>query len=165
MEEIIDLEDDNTEQAHQDTPTSALVVKKPNPRHADGLTELQSRFAYFYVTDARMNASEAARLAGYTGEKQQLASTASTLLRNPVIRNKINEHLSVFSMSAPEILSELTTIAKFPVEEYTDPRMLTNKLKALELLAKHHGLLVERVDHTSGGQALTFADLAKMAKD
>jgi hypothetical protein len=31
------------------------------------------------------------------------------------------------------------------------------------MLAKHHGLLIERLDHTTAGAALTFADLAKLA--
>jgi hypothetical protein len=50
-----------------------------------------------------------------------------------------------------------------PVEEFTDPRIMTNKMKALEMLGKHHALFTEKVDVTSNGVALTFADLVKKA--
>lgn len=140
----------------------------PNPitskvRDDDGLNERQRRFAYFYVHDGRMNAAVAARLAGYEGTDETIHSTASQLLNHEKIRIKINEHLGVLSMTAPEVLAEITKIAKMPVEEYTDPRIMTNKMKALEMLGKHHALFIEKLDVTSGGAALTFADLVKKA--
>jgi hypothetical protein len=110
-----------------------------------------------------MNAAVAARLAGYEGTDETIHSTASQLLNHEKIRIKINEHLGVLSMTAPEVLAEITKIAKMPVEEYTDPRIMTNKMKALEMLGKHHALFTEKLDVTSGGAALTFADLVKKA--
>lgn len=140
----------------------------PNPitdktRDDDGLNERQRRFAYFYVHDARMNAVTAARMAGYEGSDQSIQSQASHLMNHEKIRLKITEHLGLLSMTAPEVLAEITKIAKMPVEEFTDPRIMTNKMKALEMLGKHHALFTEKVDVTSNGAALTFADLVKKA--
>jgi hypothetical protein len=139
------------------------TTSKPMKRDAEGLTDQMKLFAYFYVTEAKMNGVEAARLAGYKGNFQVLYHVVARLLSNPVIRTKISEHLSQMSMTPVEVLAELTKVAKMPVEEFTDPRVVKNKLTALAVLAKHHGLLVERVDHTTAGGALTFADLAKLA--
>jgi phage terminase small subunit len=136
---------------------------KLEKRDADGLTDQQRQFAYFYVTEARMNGIEAARMAGFKGNADVLYYTVQRLLSNPAIKTKIAEHLGQMSMTSTEVLAELTKIAKMPVEEFTDPRVVKNKLTALAMLAKHHGLLIERHDHTTAGAALTFADLAKLA--
>ena len=102
-------------------------------------------------------------MAGFKGNSDVLYYTVQRLLSNPAIKTKIAEHLGQMSMTSTEVLAELTKIAKMPVEEFTDPRVVKNKLTALAMLAKHHGLLIERLDHTTAGAALTFADLAKLA--
>lgn len=145
----------------KDAPLANPITSKV--RDDDGLNERQRRFAYFYVHDARMNAVTAARMAGYEGSDQSIQSQASQLMNHEKIRLKITEHLGLLSMTAPEVLAEITKIAKMPVEEFTDPRIMTNKMKALEMLGKHHALFTEKVDVTSNGAALTFADLVKKA--
>lgn len=129
------------------------------------LTAKQQAFVDAYVGEARLNGIKAAEIAGYAASK--LADDARINLRNPVIQATIREFLELNSMTACEVLAELTHVAKLPIEEFpgvlADPRQIKNKVQALAVLAKHHGLLIDRVDHTTAGQPLTFADLAKLA--
>lgn len=129
------------------------------------LTAKQQAFVDAYVGVARLNGHKAAEIAGYAPDMCSEMSLRN--LRNPAIQAAIREFLEIHSMTAAEVLAELTHVAKLPIEEFpgvlADPRQIKNKVQALAVLAKHHGLLIDRVDHTTAGQPLTFADLAKLA--
>lgn len=131
------------------------------------LTAKQQAFVDAYVGEARLNGIKAAEIAGYSANAKALSAAAVENLRNPVIQAAIREFLELHSMTAGEVLAALTHVAKLPIEEFpgvlADPRQIKNKVQALAVLAKHHGLLIDRVDHTTAGQPLTFADLAKLA--
>jgi hypothetical protein len=144
------------------------VTKKTSPTRpkrstaaSEKLSAKQELFWQAYVGKAAGNATQAAKLAGYTGTDNVLSSVAWENLRNPIIRAHIDGFLADHAMTAQEVISELTAVAKTSAED--DPRAVKNKVSALALLAKYHGLLVERVDHTTQGQPLTFAALAQLA--
>jgi phage terminase small subunit len=130
------------------------------------LTDRQEAFVTAYLTTARFNAAEAARQAGYaaSGARQE----GCRLLADARIRGRIDEYLKATSLTAAEILAELTKVALAPTThfmqvlqaEYTDeqgrkhPAIIRTdygaKLKALELLGKYHGLFTEKVNVNVG---------------
>lgn len=64
-----------------------------------------------------MNGTEAARLAGYSGDDETLAVTASRLLRNDKVLRELERRLSTFTMSANEVLVHLTDIARSDIAD------------------------------------------------
>lgn len=77
---------------------------------SDKLTAKQQKFADSYII--MMNGTNAARLAGYTGDDATLAVTASRLLRNDKVLAYIDGQLRAYTMSANEVLIHLTDIAR-----------------------------------------------------
>ncbi len=115
----------------------------------------QELFIRHMCGQARGNATEAARLAGYEGDANTLKVTASRLMDNPIIKARISEFVTDVGVSSSEVLSELATIAFSPWQEHvieiTDKsgntvgaRMdLKDKVRALELLGKYHKLFTD----------------------
>jgi phage terminase small subunit len=119
------------------------------------LTPKQERFCFFYLGEAKGNGAEAARLAGY----KDADVSAFDCKRNPAIRARIDERLLAESLSSAEVLAELTAIARSewrhflqirtnPVtSEVVDAKIvLGDKVKALELLGKHHKLFTDKIE-------------------
>ena len=127
------------------------------------LNEKQKRFVDFYIQTG--NASEAARLAGYS--KKISSSIGSENLRKPEIKNAINARLKEFESSrkadAKEILEYMTSVMRGELEEEVisavgtgdgkfEPKVVTKHVgikernKAAEMLAKVHGLFNEKTE-------------------
>lgn len=117
------------------------------------LTTKQSEFIAAYLGEARGNATEAARLAGYARPMQE----GYRLLRNADIAARVKQHVAEKFASADAVLQELTDVALSEWRDHIEiiardkagtpvkVRMdLSNKVKALELLGKHHQLFVEK---------------------
>lgn len=132
------------------------------------------------------NATEAARRAGYEGNDNTLGSVGWENLQKPAIAKRISVRLQEAAMSADEVLSRLAEIARGEHGQYigiggkVDLAMMifdnkTHLIKsikdtrhgqsitfcdmqgALALIAKHHGLLVERHEVSgAGGGPLEF---------
>lgn len=77
---------------------------------ADRLTGKQKLFVDHYIIC--LNATEAARRAGYAGDDVTLSAVGSENLRKPQILNAIDERLNTYAMSANEVLTHLTDIAR-----------------------------------------------------
>lgn len=122
-----------------------------------------------------MNASEAARRAGYQGKANVVGSQ---LLANISIREEIDARLEQAKMGADEVLARLTDFARADFSDFLDihPGYTTldldkareagklhllkkykvtkngteielhDPMRALELLGKHHRLLTDRVE-------------------
>ena len=154
----------------------------PEHKQQRQLTYKERLFVEAYLGSAHGNASLAAQMAGYSTPIQavpdlteeeiaklelkagwSLRKQASLLLRKPIIRAAIDEALAVYAMTAAEVLSELAKVARIPAT--SGPRDVKNKVAALAHLAKYHGLLTDRLDITTKGQALNFATLAKLADE
>jgi len=121
------------------------------------LTTKEQAFILAYIGRARFNATEAARQAGYSekGAKRQGFDNK----RNPTIAARIADELKARSLTADEVLAELRDVGTAEWRDFltikTDPRTgdvvdvkmdLSNKVKALELLGKAHGIFTDRVD-------------------
>jgi phage terminase small subunit len=101
-----------------------------------GLTEKQRRFVEAYMGQAKGNATEAARLAGYSGTPHALEVTASRLLRNAEVR-AVLAHLAEQTTqdaiaTAEECHSALTSILRKSDNEFA-------RIKAIERLSKMRG--------------------------
>ena len=138
-----------------------------NPKH--------EAFILAYIGVARFNGTRAAIMAGYT--ERSARSTASDLLTNPDIAARVQEELKRRSMPADAVLAELTDIATADWREFvtvkTNPKTgaqidvtmdLGAKVKSLEILAKAHGLLTDRID-LSGNLTSTVELIGIAAED
>lgn len=74
------------------------------------LTIKQQLFCKYYLET--LNATEAARRAGYKGNENTLANVGSDNIRKPKIRAYIDEQLAALTMSADEVLFSLDKIAR-----------------------------------------------------
>lgn len=117
------------------------------------LSARQELFIAAYIGEAKGNASEAARIAGYKNPGQY----GHYLLKNHQISARVKEHVSKYVASADDILAELADVAMADWRDFIEViardksgkpvkvRMdLSNKVKALELLGKHHQLFTEK---------------------
>ena len=123
---------------------------------ADGTKPLnpqQEAFVAAYLGEAHGNASEAARIAGYKKPGQY----GHQLLKNIQVATRVKEHVANKFASADAVLQELADVALSEWRDHIEiiardktgkaikVRMdLSNKVKALELLGKHHQLFVEK---------------------
>lgn len=123
------------------------------------LSAKQEMFVLAYVGRASFNAAEAARQAGYsarTADRQ-----GSRLLKNAEISARVREMLEATALSSAEILAHLAAIATAPWSDFVTERYhprtgevierrmdLSAKVRALELLGKHHQLFTDKVNIT-----------------
>lgn len=144
------------------------------------LTGKQRRFINFYLE--LWNGTEAASKAGYEGDRDTLAVTASRLLRNAKVRGAIEKRLESEAMGANEVLRRLSEHARGNLADFIDTDVpgglidmdvvaakghLLKKLSwtkvglqvelydaqaALEKLGKAHGLFVHEIKHTGTGE-------------
>lgn len=116
-----------------------------------GLNHKQQLFVEAYLGAANANATEAARIAGY----KQPHSQGSRLLENVEIRSRVSERVSEVGMTATEVLTELAAVGRIPYND--DPKAVQNKVRALELLGKHHKLFTEKqeVEHSGTVNGMT----------
>lgn len=129
------------------------------------LTLKQRKFCMAYAGEANGNATEAARIAGYKGSDLTLRGVAHENLTKPNITAFIAElrkgaeaKLGRKIMSAVEVLAELSDIASASWRELVEVKYdnegaiinatlrLTDKIKACELLGKHHGLFPTKIE-------------------
>lgn len=125
---------------------------KDKPRE---LTEKQRRFVDAYMGEALGNAMVAARLAGYKGSDNSLASVGYNNLRKPVILARIEElreeqPLSLGRIELQDLWSRLAT----DVGEETKDR-----LRATELLARSQAMFIEKREIVDKTPARTVNDL------
>jgi phage terminase small subunit len=121
---------------------------------ACALSPRQISFVHNYL-ECRVR-YKAAELAGYSGDMQTLAVTANELLKNPKVQAYYLECLRTMQVTPDETLAEIGAIARSPWREHIDVKVdddgntvsaqlkLSDKLKALELAGKAHGLFIER---------------------
>ena len=96
------------------------------------------KFASEYVQNG-YNGVQAAMSAGYTTNYFAAGVTAHRLLKDAKIMDEIINQSEI--LSDDEILREISSVAKSKVDLKG-----SDKMKGLELLAKHRGLIKERVE-------------------
>ncbi len=157
----------------------------------DMLTPQEAIWLEAYFANG-FNALGAAREAGY-GSKYGALKNAAYLNRK-YLRPLIDERLNEMALPANEVLARLAAIARGSMEEFVDGRgkvsiqegrrnqalhlvksyssgargtslELYSQLDALQLLAKAHGLLRERVDVSGNIGIHAQVDLTKLSQD
>ena len=117
-----------------------------------GITDQQKLFCREYLVDGC--ATQAAIRAGYS--KTSAAPTSSRIMRRPEIKAVIAS-LSL-EIKSKHILSVTETLERISAEAVNMRHRPADRLKALELLAKHHGLLVERHEVGKPGDFVKLTD-------
>ncbi len=129
---------------------------------ARGLSPKQQRFADEYLVD--LNATAAARRAGYRGSDNVLAVTGSDNLRNPkvaaIIQQAMDKRAEKVQITAVDVLTGIKRIAT-SAEAAAD---FSAALRGHELLGKHLKLFTDKIEH-GGKVALTLEDLAAGARE
>ena len=117
------------------------------------LTVKERRFVDAYLGDAKGNATEAARIAGYKDPGQAGYENK----KKQDIRAYIDERLDAETMSSAEILAELSDVGRAEWRDFVtirtrggeivDVKMdLRSKIDALELLGKHRSLFTDKLE-------------------
>lgn len=111
------------------------------------LTGKQAKFVDVYDG----NGTDAARLAGYSGNDDVLAVTAHRLLRNTKVRAAIEARLET---SMGPLIANREERQQLWTEIMSDPRFeARDRLKASELLGKSQADFTERHEHSGPGGA------------
>ena len=136
------------------------------------LNERRKKFISAYLET--LNASEAARKAGYKGRADQIGHR---LLRNVEIRAIISQELDSIIGSEKDTIKRLvlvelkdealrTHIVESKIEGNPVTKLNPNRMKALELLSKYVGILVEKHEHTGkDGAPIEYIKLPETAKE
>ena len=124
------------------------------------LNERRKRFISAYLET--LNASEAARQAGYKGRSNTIGQR---LLTNVDIKGIISEELKA-RMDADRESVKARVLTLWNAVSATSTESMRDRLKASELLAKYAGLLTERVEITGkDGAPIEYIKLPETAKE
>ncbi len=125
---------------------------------SDKLTTKQRLFVEAYLLTS--NATESARRAGYKGNDNTLGVVGNENLSKPKIAEMVGKRVEAAAMTADEVLRELADIAKSDWRDHVeiqygkDGEMLAaklklgDKIKALELIGKHHKIFTDKTEHS-----------------
>lgn len=128
-------------------PSDKLAEKpaKVAPKRGEKLTFRQEAFVEEYLRDR--NATRAAIAAGYSQDSATGMGAAN--LRHPLVAQKIREKMGVVvgraEVDASFVIRELKKVAE------QDDVAQSTKVRALELLAKHLGMLEDRISLKTDG--------------
>ena len=125
----------------------------PSVQRVETMTDQQQLFCREYLVDR--NATAACKRAHYS--ERSAYCTSSRLMARPGIKAYIAELDS--NLKSEHILDATETLKRISKEAMDVENRPGDRLKALELLAKHHALLVER--HEVGGPG----DFVKLTDD
>lgn len=121
------------------------------------LTAKQEAFIREYLVDR--NGTAAAERAGYTGDRATLGVTASRLLKDHRVAERLEakeEKLAeAVGLEAERTLREVAALA-YGTE--TPPPV---KAKMLEVAMRYHGLLTEKVQHSGEGGGPVTVELVR----
>lgn len=125
----------------------------PNAEQKDRLTPKQRKFIEAYSG----NATEAARLAGYSGDDNVLGVTGHDLLRNPKIAHAIAEReeraITGLIATREERQAFWTQMMNDPVVDARD------RLRAAELLGKSQADFIDKHEHSGpDGKAIQLTN-------
>jgi phage terminase small subunit len=84
------------------------------------LTLKQKKFVDAYLGQARGNATEAARLAGYAGSDETLRAVGYENLTKPHIAQVVSERVAELAMAPAEVLARIADIANGTVADFID---------------------------------------------
>ena len=108
------------------------------------------------------NATRAAEFAGYSSTSESsLAVQGHHLLRKPNIRALVDARYRQNVMSADELMSGITSIARANIGDYIDDYGALAGIDVKRLIADGHGHLIKGLRHTKTGTEILFHDKQK----
>ena len=117
------------------------------------LNEKQAKFVELYL-NGNGNLAETVKAAGYNMTEKAAAVHATRLLKNAKVQQAIREarqaRQEAYTVTAAWVLEQIAKIAQ---DEETATR---DRLKALEMLSKHFGLLEKQADQDADGVHVVF---------
>ncbi len=128
----------------------SVDVRESAGHQGGGLTPRQARFVKEYLVD--LNGTQAAIRAGYAvsgADVQAVRLLGNARVKAAVDAGAAKQHAQL-DLTAQKVLTELLGVGYATVKA-KDVRV-SDKLRALELLAKHLGILTEQVDHKHSGR-------------
>jgi phage terminase small subunit len=132
----------------------------------DDLTHRQKVCAEAYLANGGV-ATEAALAAGYS--PNTIKQGAHQVVHHPKVAAYIAERVAAKIATADEAMAELTAVAFAPWQDFIQVKydktgqivdakiMLADKVRALELIGKYHGLFREKLDVTHEEVVRTLA--------
>lgn len=120
---------------------------------AKRLTTKQKAFVEAYLST--FNATEAARIAKYKGNRVTLQAVGAENLRKPLIKAIIDERMKELAMGADEILARLTEQAQGKGGEYVD---MWGNLDFARLKAEGKLHLIKKIKPSMYGKVIEFYD-------
>ena len=132
------------------------VAKGKPGRKARALTTLQVNFVREYVIDR--NGAAAARRAGYS--EKTAARIAFRLLQMPKIKSLIAKRVEKIDTEADAatVLDATAVLQRLSAEATSEDVPPSTRVRALEILARHHGLLIERSEVGQPGEFARLTD-------
>ena len=113
------------------------------------LTLKQRLFVEAYTGEARGNATQAARLAGYRGNDKTLAQVGKENLRKPTIANAIKPRLE--DLVGTVVLGRVELQSLWTKWALDESATKNERVRATELLARSQGLFIEKREVTKTG--------------
>jgi hypothetical protein len=123
----------------------------------DELNDQQELFIENYLI--HWNATEAAKLAGYSGDRKTLSKTGSRLRNHPRIAERIKERIEEVAMTADEVLIRLTQQARGEAYEFIRADAEGGHHFDIEALQRAGwGHLIKSISFTKTGETIRAYD-------
>jgi hypothetical protein len=116
------------------------------------LSKKQQEFIDAYLGEAKFNASEAARIAGYP--ERSAASVGHENLRKPEIAAEIERRVSDHAMGRHELLIELGDQARFDLGKYVEGTYVNLQ----RIIEDGQGRFIKKIVPTQWGHKIEFHD-------
>ena len=132
-----------------------MLVSPDEKRPARRLSGKQKAFIDAYLGPAKLNATEAASIAGYSGDRQGLSVQGSILLSNFKVAGAIARRLAERGASTDELIHRWLTITRFDISDCMDHN---GKLDLDKLRDKGLGFLIKGSRPTKEGPVFLLRD-------
>ena len=147
--------------------TESRVKLKPKgkPRNRP-LTMKQMAFCVHYVSaSVNLNATAAARRAGYKGNDNTLGTVGFQNMLKPAIRDEINRRMAI-ALSGAEVtventLKRLTVLGK----EAQEAGLYTPAVRCAELQGKYLNMWTQRIEHVKDIEDISTEDLVRLIRE
>jgi hypothetical protein len=141
-------------------------IKPKTPTKRQHLTDKQHAFVYWYCSAAvNLNATEAARRAGYKGKENTLAQMGAENLRKPQIRQEIDKRLetalSGADVTVESVLRRLSVIG----DKAMEAEQYSPAAKCAELHGKYLKMFTDRIEHVSTIEDVSTEELIHLLKE
>lgn len=124
-------------------------------RPARRLSGKQLAWIEAYLGEAKWNATEAAKIAGYKGDRKALGVRGNECVKNSRIQQVIAQRLAESGASTDELIHRWLTITRFDVSDCMDHN---GKLDLEKLRAKGLGFLIKGSRPTKEGPVFLLRD-------